>query len=146
MDFSTLLTIFGYAGWGIAGVFGIIGLFDRSARARRQEDDATASNLITNLRTTTDLQEKEIGVLRAKEIEQGKEIAHLQGQVKTLSEIMQGRDPSMQSFFKEAPELLVMVKENNQSAKESAAAIVSLTNALTKLVITMTPSEAKGPM
>lgn len=95
----TLTAIATAAGWILAGILAVIGVFDRATRQQRKDDDDTASNLIQNLKTTTELQEKEITTLRAKEVEQGKEIAHLQGQMKVLSEILQGRDPDMQEHI-----------------------------------------------
>ena len=123
-----------FIGWMIAGALGIYGVFNRQRKDRQREDDQTATNLITNLKTTTELQEKELIQLRSKEVEQGKQIAHLQGQVKVLSEILQGRDPSMQEFLKRAPDLIVMAKENNGLAKENSQAIVNLTKSITSLV------------
>lgn len=95
-----LTTIFELAGWVLAGGLGLYGIFNRQRKQTKQEDDQVAANLITNLKSTADLQKEEITTLRAKEVEQGKEIAHLQGQVKVLSEIFQNRNPEMTEFMK----------------------------------------------
>ena len=131
MNIATLGTA---GGWIIAGILAIVGMFNLQWRARRADDDKTASNLIANLKTTTELQEKEITVLRGKEIEQGREIAHLQGQVKVLTEVLQGRDPAMKAFLDRAPELMTIAHENNGLAKANADAITNLTKAITGLI------------
>ncbi len=139
MDLSTsLLPLLNLAGWIVAGAIGVFGVFNGQWRQRRAEDDSTATNLINNLRTTTELQEKEIVALRAKEVEQGREIAHLQGQVKILSEVMQGRDPAMQKFLTDAPTLMTIAKENNGLAKETAHALNGLADAITAFVTAST--------
>lgn len=122
----------------IAGLLAIVGIFNYQSKQRRVDDDTTANNLINNLKSTTELQEKEINTLRGKEIEQGKEIAHLQGQVKVLSDILQGRDPAMQEFLKHAPELVTIARENNGLAKANSEAMTNLTKAITGLVTSMT--------
>lgn len=135
----TLTALATAAGWILAGILAVIGVLDRATRQRRKEDDETASNLIQNLKTKTELQEKEIETLRNKEVSQGKEIAHLQGQLKMLSEIMQGRDPAMQSFLKDAPVLMTIARENNGLAKESSEAITRLADTMTDFIAAMHP-------
>lgn len=131
MDITTIVSFGGYI---ISGILAVIGIFNYQARSRRQEDDLTATNLINNLKTTTELQERELVSLRLKEVEQGKEIAHLQGQVKVLSDIFQGRDPAVQAFIAKAPELLAIANENNGYAKKNFEATSKLTDAITELV------------
>jgi uncharacterized coiled-coil protein SlyX len=137
MTWQIIVTILEVGGWVLAGALGLVGVFDSSSRKRRKEDDDTASNLITNLRTTTDLQEKELTALRLREVDQGRDIAHLQGQVKVLTEILQGRDPAMKAFLDHAPLLIDIAKENNGLAKEQAKATTELTNSLTALIQAM---------
>lgn len=134
-----VLTILSWAGWIIAGALGLVGLFDKQRRNNEADDDKTASNLINNLRTTTELQEKELVSLRSKEVEQGKQIAHLEGQVKVLSEIFQGRDPATQAFLKEIPALVLGIKESNGMAKEQGKAIELLTNTMSSFLTTIMP-------
>lgn len=137
MELGTLVAIvLGISGYVVAGVLYVIGLFDKQRQDRIRADDTTATNLINNLRATTELQEKEIGQLRAEKIEQGREIAHLQGQIKTLTEVMQGRDPAMQSFLRDAPSLMQIVRENNDLSKTSAEALTKLTTAMTAFLKT----------
>lgn len=129
----------GFLGYIIAGVLAVWGVFNRQKRDRERFDDQTATNLINNLKTTTELQEKEIAVLRSKEVEQGKEIAHLQGQVKVLSDILQGKDPAMQAFIKQAPQLMAIAHENNGLAKANSEAITGLTKSISTLIDKITP-------
>lgn len=149
MDFThfTILNGLELSGWVVAGGLAVVGVFNKQRRTTRAEDDTVASNLIKNLTTTTELQEKEILVLRAREIEQGKDIAHMQGQIKVLTEILQGRDPAMQQFLENAPQLQRIADENNQLAKETAKrvadlaekSITDLANSVKMLVILLTP-------
>lgn len=131
MDFTTIITV---GGWTIAGGLALYGVFNTQQRAREKESDQTASNLITNLRTTVDLQEKELTRLRDKETAQGKEIAHLSGQLAMLERVVQGRDPAMQAFLKDAPGLFQIARENNGLAKANSEAITALTSSITLLV------------
>jgi len=124
MTLTVLLTL---GGWVIAGVLAFVGILDRATRQRRKEDDNTASNLIQNLKTTTELQEKEIVTLRSKEVEQGKEIAHMQGQMKVLSEILQGRDPDMQAHMelgKHNAEVLALLAQTMNTFIETLQPII----------------------
>lgn len=134
--------LFTIGGWVIAGCLGIVGMFSIQNRQRRQADDSVSTNLIQNLRTTADMQEKEIMRLRDKEVAYGKDVAHLQGQLKMLTEIMQGRDPAMQAFLKTAPDLIAIVRENNTLAKEQQVAMTDLTKKLGQLVTILTPKTA----
>lgn len=139
MDFTHISVYFELLAAAAAGALAVFGVFNTTMRARRREDDQTASNLIQNLKTTTELQDKEITRLRDKETQQGKEIAHLQGQLKVLTEIMQGRDPQMQQFLKSAPELIEIARENNGLAKEQSKAMTELTTSIAALVAAITP-------
>lgn len=120
-------SVFAIAGWIAAGALALIGYFDRQRRVRRADDDQVASNLITNLKTTADLQEKELVALRGKEVEQGKEIAHLQGQVKVLAEILQGRDPDTKAILGQIPDIAKIAKHNGE-------AIEKLTNTMNQFM------------
>ena len=145
MSFSPEITIsaaLSIGGYVIAGILFVLGLFNKQAASRRVADDTISTNLITNLQTTCNLQEKEITTLREKEVEQGKEIAHLQGQVKTLSDLMQGRDPAMQSFLGGAPELMRIAAENNKLALATSQSVKDLTGAVHALVGLLTPKSA----
>lgn len=136
MDVGTIIT---WGGYVIAGILAIVGAFNLQRQAQRTADDQTAANLIQNLKTTTELQEKEITRLRDKEAAQGKELAHLQGQLTMLKEIFQGRDPEMQEFLKTVPQLMIIAHENNGLAKAQADALAALTSQITALVVAITP-------
>lgn len=131
MDITTILTIIG---WVIVGGLALYGVFNTQQKAREKESDQTAANLINNLKTTVDVQEKEILRLRDKEVTQGKEIAHLSGQLAMLERVVQGRDPAMQQFLKDAPALFQIARENNGLAKANSEAVTALTNSITILV------------
>lgn len=133
MDFShfTLLNMFELAGWLVAGIIGFIGIFNKQRQTRRVEDDQVANNLIANLRTTTDLQEKELEKLRTKEVENGKEIAHLQGQVKVLSEILQGRDPATKEIMSQIPEIYKIGTHNGESIEKLTTTMTEFMKQLT---------------
>jgi len=147
-DTSTILgTALTFGGYVIAGGFAVSGFFNRQQRSRRADNDLTATNLINNLKTTTEVQEKEIDLLRAKEIDQGKQIANMQGQIKVLSDILQGRDPAMQKFLSDAPEVARLAAENILIAKNTASIVADLaekrmtelTNSINNLVKVLTP-------
>lgn len=119
-----------FGGYVIAVGFGVASLWNRQTKERNAESDRVASELIENLQRTSNLQKEELLALRSKEIDQGKEIAHLQGQVKVLSDLFQGRDPAMIQFFKEAPDLIVSTRANSN-------AVSDLTKAITELITSM---------
>lgn len=111
------------AGWVIAGALGLAGVFNMQRQQRRRDDDQTASNLITNLKTTADLQDKELVSLRTKEVEQGKEIAHLQGQIKVLTDILQGRDPKTLATLEQIPLIYTAAMKNGESIEKLTRAM-----------------------
>lgn len=113
------------AGWGLAGVLALIGYFDRQRRARKVEDDQVAANLINNLTATSKLQADEIISLRAKEVDQGKSIAHLEGQVKVLTDILQGRDPKTQDLLNQIPEIKKVAVHNAELTEKLTEAMTS---------------------
>jgi uncharacterized coiled-coil protein SlyX len=136
MDFSqfTILNIIELAGWVVAGALALFGVYNRQKKSRETEDDRVASNLIANLRATTDLQEKELEKLRAKEVEQGKQIAHLEGQVKVLSEILQGRDPATKDIMSKIPEIYKVGVHNTESIEKLTKTMSEFMEKLTNIL------------
>ena len=137
--FQTILTIGGYC---IAGGFALISLFGNSKKKLNEEDDQTASRLISNLKSTVDLQEKtlkkieednrahtkardeEIRILRT-------DLDHLRGRNGLLEELFKGQNPDMQRFFKESPKLIEISHSNNDLLKQSIEATNSLAGIMT---------------
>ena len=134
MEEALLTSIVTYGGYILAGVFVALGMFGVQFRQRRNDNNEVTQNLIANYKLTVDEQDKKIKLSQEREIEQGKEIAHLQGQVKVLSDILQGRDPSMVAFLKDAPVLITIARENNGLAKANSEAITMLTKTISDLV------------
>jgi len=142
-------------GWVIAGVFGVIGIFNRQARERRKEDESVATNLINNLQKTVDLQEDTMKKMRlemdAHTKERNEEIkgirdqmSHLQGRNAVLEELFKGRDPAMQAFLKDAPMLLEITKKDHELIEESMKSITGLSATMSKFVETCEALLAKG--
>lgn len=148
--FFSLGNLIAGGGYVIAGILVVLGMFGMQVRARRAENDNVTQNLIDNYKATVEEQDKKLKASMEREIQQGKDLAHLQGQVKILSEILQGRDPAMQKFLAEAPELARVATENNRIAKETAAMVADIANkkmdgmigAVERLVELLTPKTA----
>lgn len=140
--FATLITLGGYA---MAAILFIVAQFDKARREREQADDATASRLITNLKTTTELQEKEMERMRGEMASHKKErdeeikgltekVNHMGGRNAVLEDLFKGRDPAMQVFLKDAPTLIALTKETNELAKGGNKSLDALTATLTRFV------------
>lgn len=132
-----------YGGWVIAVSFGLFEIYSNRNRQLRRDNDETAKNLIDNLTKTVELQKEQLEQMQSAEIERGKQIASLQGQVQTLSEILQGRDPKMQTFLQQVPELCEIVGQNREIALNNGKAVKDLTEAITSLVVQITPQPTK---
>lgn len=123
----------------VGGVLVFTGAIGGKAREIKDESDAVAQRLIENYKLTVDNQDKKIRELTDREIVSGKAIAHLEGQVKTLTEILQGKDPKMQSFLNNAPGLLDLAKETSEATKQQAVSLAALTSAIEKLINNLPP-------
>jgi uncharacterized coiled-coil protein SlyX len=128
-----------WGGYIMAGGFAIVGAFNMQRQKQRNDNDVASSNLINKLKITVDLQEKEITSLHLKEVDQGKEIAHLQGQVKVLADILQGRDPQQVEIFKQAPAIFEIARENNRMSRANNEAITTLTEKISNLIESIQP-------
>lgn len=145
-DYHFILgTVAPFLGWFAFGVLAVIGLFNKSRRVQRLEDDQTASNLITNLRTTVDVQEKTINQMQvdaAKKDKESREETHalrdqlnqLVGRNTILEELFKGRDPKQDEFFKQAPDVFKIMRETHTLVQQQTNATVHLTEAITKLI------------
>jgi chromosome segregation ATPase len=129
----------------IGGFFIFTGAIGGKAKEIHGESDNIQQTLINNYRTLIDDQNKRIADLSAKEIAAGREISHLQGQVKTLEAILQGKDPAMQDFLKAAPRLLEVAEENNQLGRTTNASVAKLADAVTELVHTLSEGSRLAP-
>lgn len=138
-NWQTFLTIGGALGWIIAGVLAVIGMFNKQSRDRRTQDDQTAANLINNLKTTVDLQEKQLATMSTEKVAQGKEIANLQGQLTVVNKLLENRDPQVQAFLKEVPILVTAINESNVHSKSNQEAVINLTNMMADFLKKVTP-------
>lgn len=145
-----IATIATLGGWAAFGVLAIVGLFSNQRRKRNIEDDQTAANLIANLRTTVDVQEKTIAQMRTdatvREKESREETHALRDQLNQmigrntfLEELFKGRDPLQQKMFEQAPAIFELVKDNHKMSQENGVAIANLTTAITELIKSITP-------
>ena len=130
---NTTLTIISIGGYVLAGVFAFIGIFNKQRQDREKLDDQTASNLIQNLKTTVDIQKTEIAGLTEDKIEQGKTIAHLEGQVKVLTDMVALRDPETMKAIAMIPDLHLIGERNGETLKK-------LTDAMTDFMTKFTAS------
>lgn len=146
MDLSNLSTYIELGAAAIVGGLAVFGLFNRTQQQNQASNNAVAQNLIDNYKLTVDEQDKKLKTSAEREIEQGKEIAHLQGQVKTLTEILQGKDPAMSSFLKNAPELARIADENNKLARETSQNVATLVTSMQALVQALTPKDPNQPL
>ena len=144
-NITIILSHLNLAGWVVAGGFGLYGIFNKKQRERRIDDDQTASNLITNLKTSLDIQEKTITKMqsdmemhsKARDVqikELSEKVHNLTGRNGILEDLFKGRDPAMQNFLKDAPILMTIAHENNGLAKETSGALVNLTQTIQSLV------------
>lgn len=135
----TLPEIVTFGGWIAAGLVALIGIFNIQSRNRRRDDDATATSLINNLKTTVELQAKTIERLEKNQNEMAGTLKHLEGRNKVLEELFKGRDPQMQEFLKGAPQLMEMARQTNEFTKTTAEGLTKLETALTTFVATIQP-------
>lgn len=108
--------------------------FNNQKSTLRAADDTVSSNLIQNLKTTTDLQEKTIGQLSLKLDTTTKELHQMQGRNEMLEKLFNGSEGSILAFLKEAPKLVRIADENNALAKSTNDEIKHLTTELRALV------------
>lgn len=116
--------------------------FFNSRNNQRAADDSVSSNLIQNLKTTSDMQEKMIGTLTTKLDQTTKELHVMQGRNTVLEELFNGSENSILSFLKQAPELITIAKENHDLSKKNADDIAALTASIGKLVVALTAKVA----
>lgn len=129
-DIFTLGNLATFGGYVIAGALAIYGIAFGQYRTRRGDNDQITQNLINNYKLTVENQEKKIKELSEKEIQQGKDLAHLQGQIKVLQDIVTLRDPETLKVFKEAPAVFAIARATNEISKENGQKIDVLTDSL----------------
>lgn len=139
------LTILALGGYVLAGVFAFGGLMDRQSKSRNKESDDLADTLINRLKQTVEQQTKDIEKMdqnfKTQSIKRDSEImklqtdlSHLQGRNAVLEDLFKGRDPAMQAFLKEAPDMIAGVRENNQLVKGTVTAVKEMAEAVKSLV------------
>lgn len=137
---TIILTI---GGWIIAGVLAVVGVFNKQSRERRREDEDVASNLIKNLQTTVEVQEKTIAKMQETMEKHTKErneemqklrdqMTHISGRNSMLEDLFKGRDPQMQAFLKEAPMLVEIIKADHELIEENTKMLTALGSAMSK--------------
>lgn len=139
LEYFTIGNFVMFGGYVIAGMLMILGMFGMQVRQRRDDGEKLTQNLISNYRLTVEQQEQKIKDLNEKEVAQGKEIAHLQGQVKVLTDILQGRDPEQMAVFRDLPQAIVVAKDSNAQSHKNGAAIERLTETFEKFINTLQP-------
>lgn len=143
---STFLSIMAVFGWIIAGGLSTFGILDSQKRSRREDEDKVAQNLITNLKLTTEEQDKTIKKMQADIAQHTKErdvemkelaalVNHLQGRNSILEELFKGRNPKLDEFFKEAPSIFEITKENNEMSKSMQQSMKILTETMSDFLI-----------
>ena len=139
------LTFLGYAGYVVAGIFVVIGMFNKQANTQRDKNDKLTSELIDKFEKKADIYEEELELVRQQmkdhAAERDEQIANLQGDIKGLTaknemleNLFKGRDPAMQSIFHEAPVIFAIARENNALSRANGEAITKLTTVITDLV------------
>lgn len=137
-------------GWIIAGVLAVVGVFNKQSRERRKEDESVASNLIKNLQTTAEIQQKEIEKMkedasahskeRDKEVQALREdLKHLGGRNSMLEDLFKGRDPQMQAFLSEVPLLMEITKKDHELIEQGSKSLTVLVEAMTQFLESHTP-------
>lgn len=136
---QTLMAIVEFFVIAVGGFFIFTGVIGGKSKEIHQESDGVQQTLINNYRTLIEDQNKKIQDLTTNEILAGREISHLQGQVKTLTEILQGKDPKMQVFLTAAPHLVEIAEENNKLAKETAQSMKMLVDTMERFINNLPP-------
>lgn len=140
-----LQTIINFGGYLIAAGLAVFSLFNSQWKQRQKDVDSTATNLINNLKTTVDIQEKTIAKIQKENSEHivkrdaelkdlSAKLHELSGRNKVLEDLFKGRDPAMKAFFEDAPVILQIAKENNKLATDNSKAIHDLTEQIMGLV------------
>lgn len=145
-----IVAILEIAGFAVMGILVFTGAFSGKTRERRTEADDLSDKLITRLQQTVDQQAKDLDKMREDMNEHTKardaevkelrdQLKHLQGRNGVLEDLFKGRDPQMQMFLKDAPELMTIARANNSLAKENSEAITHLTQKLAQFIDTLQP-------
>ena len=141
MDISldVILAILGLGGYVFAGIFAFRGQWDKKTKEKQEEDRKLSDNLIQRLQQTVDQQVKDMDEMKRQMASQRDEIKHFQGRNAVLEELFKGRDPAMQNFLKDAPNLMDIARENNGLARENMQGLKKLEDTLAKFVNTLQP-------
>lgn len=150
MNTEILLGAVALSGYVVAGVFAFRGQWDAASKQKREEADKLADGLITRLQQTVEQQSKDLETMKGEmdrhtkernaEVQQLRDdLKHLQGRNSVLEDLFKGRDPAMQSFFKDAPKLFDMAETNHGLINETNAEIKNLAQTLAKFVDAIQP-------
>lgn len=137
-----ILTIGGYL---LAGIVALFGYMNPMWRQRHTEADEVSDRLVNNLKLTVEAQEKSMEKMQKEMAEHSRrrdaeikelnqKVHELQGRNGVLEDLFKGRDPSMKAFFEEAPQILVIAKENNELVKNTNLQVGNLAQAIEGLV------------
>ncbi len=128
-----------FGGYGIAGIFALVQMYSKSNQKRVSDNDQTATNLINNLKTTVDLQEKAIKENKALLDKTTKELHQMEGRNSVLESLFNGSENSILAFLKQAPVLMDIAKENHELATANNKAITDLTNTMNNFLLHIMP-------
>lgn len=138
-------TLLAFGGYAMFGIFAAFGYFNRQDTTRTKESDQLADTLIKRLQQTVDQQAKDLARMdtdmkahtEKRDVEIKKlqgDLSHLTGRNSVLEDLFKGRDPGMQMFLKEAPELIRVAQENNVLGKSTAVSVKIMADAMTTLI------------
>lgn len=150
IDIGTILSILGFAGYVVAGIFAFRGQWDTASKTKQSEERQLSDDLIKRLQQTVDQQAKDLEKMRDDMKEHTRvrdlevkdlrdKVKHLEGRNGVLEDLFRGRDPAMQTFLRDAPKLIEIAHANNALAKENSDALTHLTTTIASFVDTLQP-------
>lgn len=139
------LTLLGFGGYALVGIFAVLGYFNGTVSSRRKESDSLADGLISRLKETVDQQQKTMDATNVRLDQTTKELHQMQGRNGMLEELFKGRDPAMQTFLQAAPRLIEIANENNVLAKATSTSVAAMADALTGFMIKLAESPSPVP-
>lgn len=139
------LEVLGLGGYAVVGFLAVFGYFKKDD-GRRKESDDLADTLIERLQQTVNQQTKDLAKMqvdmehhtkdRDEQIRKlSDDLKHMQGRNSILEDLFKGRDPGMQDFLKNAPELLSTTRETSVGLQNLEATLRHFVDTLQPLLI-----------